>query len=519
MPADSTPIVGKVLAPPVALDPNAARAQVDDAGVTRSGAIWAIRGHALAVSSDHGASWRSGTVPIPPAGTIGPTTFVLDAEHAWSLTAPAGDGDHGQGPSFDHVRLIVNRTSDGGRTWQQAMVPGDYPDTSRSLFFLDPHQGFLVVSGGRTNQGSSTLLRTSDGGASWTIVRTVPASETATETGAFASLGSQVVATDLDTIWSAAQGEAGPVNHPILDVSRDGGLTWSRVALPGIVDRWGGTNNIPSAPATFIDSTAGFFVLSTSDVTGNPETLVFSTDDGGATWLRAAMLPAPLVAPIDFVDRERWIAVEQGSSGLPWTLEETTDAGRTWRALAPTGLLGDGLQWVAMSDPEHGVGTALVEGNPAATILMLTSDGGASWASASNLPDAFVEEPAPSLPTPGPTGTPIVSASPSGTGCRIETVVLGRLPAMSSDPSAVWFNVIEFESSAAAKIAFDVPVIPWPGEPGAGQPTTVYPLVPGPTHKLTFRPASDAVTKVEFHLVGACTGAGTVDLTGSNVSP
>jgi hypothetical protein len=155
-------------------------AVVSSAGVTATGAIWVTRGGVLGISTDFGATWTAGSIPLPGLGTIGPTIFVLDGEHAWSLTMPAGsgDGDHGQGLPFDHVHLIVNRTSDAGRSWQQALAPGDYPDTARGLVFLDPQHGFLMASGGRSNAGASTLFGTGDGGATWTVVRTVPASET-----------------------------------------------------------------------------------------------------------------------------------------------------------------------------------------------------------------------------------------------------------------------------------------------------------------------------------------------------
>jgi hypothetical protein len=38
-----------------------------------------------------------------------------------------------------------------------------------------------------------------------------------------------------DTLWSGNQDDAGPVARPILDVSRDGGRTWSDARLPGLI--------------------------------------------------------------------------------------------------------------------------------------------------------------------------------------------------------------------------------------------------------------------------------------------
>lgn len=374
---------GKEVPSTPTLGPAMAAAVVDESGVARSGAIWVIRGSALAISTDLGATWTGGTIPLPEPDTIGPATFVLDGEHAWSLTVPpgSGDGDHGQGPTFDHVHLLVNRTSDGGKSWQQAPVPGDNPDSARSLFFLDSQIGFLMLSGGRTNPGASTLLGTDDGGATWTVVRTVPAGETGGS-----SLGSLITATDSRTVWAAAQGEAGPVNHPILDVSRDGGLTWSRVALPGVIDRWGGVQNVPLEPPTFLDASTAFFTLSPSDDTGGPQTLVFGTRDSGQTWSRLASLSALLVGPIAFVDARHWLAVEQG---LPSVLKVTDDGGSSWRDLPAAGLSAGSLESLSMLDARHGAAVLLVAGDSGMpAILMLTSDGGESWKPAAGLPAA-----------------------------------------------------------------------------------------------------------------------------------
>ena len=154
-PALGTAQPGKEVPTASTLDAAMAAAAVDQAGVARSGAIWVIRGSALSISTDLGSTWTGGTIPLPEPDMINPATFVLDAEHAWSLTVPpgSGDGDHGQGPTFDHVHLLVNRTSDGGKSWKQAPVPGDHPDSARNLFFVDSKTGYLMISGGRASPG------------------------------------------------------------------------------------------------------------------------------------------------------------------------------------------------------------------------------------------------------------------------------------------------------------------------------------------------------------------------------
>jgi photosystem II stability/assembly factor-like uncharacterized protein len=231
-----------------------------------------------------------------------------------------------------------------------------------------------MVSGGRANGGSSTLLRTDDGGATWAVVRTIPDTETPTVTTP-ASLGSQITATDTRTIWAAAQPEAGPVNHPILDVSEDGGATWSRVALPGVIDRWGGTNNIPLGPPVFLDDRTGFFALAAA--ADSPLTLVFGTNDGGRSWSRLSALPTALALPIAFPSPSHWLAIEQG---LPAALDATDDGGRTWHPLEASGLAGGSLERLRMLDPMRGIGVLLTQGRSGMpAVLVRTDDGGRTW--------------------------------------------------------------------------------------------------------------------------------------------
>ena len=358
---------------------------ITNAGITASGAYWVVINGYLEVSSNQGASWTVGSIQLPAPLSIDPAIFVLDARHAWSLTATAGSVDGGQGPPYDQVHLLMNRTSDAGTSWQQSAVPGDFPDARRSLYFLDAEHGFLMESGSDGNPVASVILRTDDGGATWTTVATVPASKMGG-----ATLGSQIVASDSNTIWAAAEGEARGFNHPILAVSRDGGRTWSSVALPGAIDRWGGTQNIPFGPPTFVSQSIGFFCLEyLGDLSGSFSTLLFETTDAGRTWTSVAV-PGDL-ASISFADASHWLVVK---SGLPASLQSTSDGGQTWQQLPAVGLADGTLTDVTMHDADRGLGVFLAGGNSGPGILMLTTDGGNSWKPAID----YVKAPASPMP-------------------------------------------------------------------------------------------------------------------------
>jgi photosystem II stability/assembly factor-like uncharacterized protein len=351
-----------------------AGASIDNFGVAPLGAIWTVSGQVLSVSGDAGATWQHSV--LPPSGVPGDRSapFVLDARHAWVVTVTPGSSDSGNGPTFDHTHLVVERTSDGGRTWQAASVPGDYPDSARSIVFSDADHGYLMVSGGRSNQGSSTVLRTDDGGATWAIAATVPAWSTG-------DLGSQIALSAPTTIWAGAQGEAGPVNHPILAVSRDGGRTWADAHLP-LLDRWGGTQSTPLGPPVFLDPSTGFIAVETSDpsatgdATGNSSTFLYSTRDGGRTWSldRKLALGANGFA---FLSATHWVLLE---AGLPGKLEVTDDAGATWREIQPPfDHIGSIIQ-IAPNGSRHLVGVLAEGGNSTSPEWLVgSSDGGDTW--------------------------------------------------------------------------------------------------------------------------------------------
>jgi len=345
-------------------------------GVSPTGAIWTVSANVLAISSDLGSSWSRATMPPPESTYRTSPTFVLDSTHAWVVTATPGSVDSGNGPTFDHVDLIVNRTIDGGRTWDTATVPGDYPDTERSLVFVDARHGYLMVSAGRSSRNASTILRSDDGGATWATVQTV-------EAGDQGSLGSLISVSGDATIWAAAQGEAGPINHPILAVSHDGGRTWAAVPLPGLLARWGGVQNLPLGPPRFLGSDVGLFALTSSDeattgdTSGNPRTLVYSTADGGHTWTHRASLAFDVNGSMAFLSATSWIAA---LSGVPSTLEVTTDGGATWRAVHPSGVPAGSFQQIALVGETRLLGLDLVGGNSGnPQVLALSADGGRTW--------------------------------------------------------------------------------------------------------------------------------------------
>ncbi len=197
------------------------------------------------------ASSTRGDSPWPQSDTTPQAIFVLDRDHIWTITLGPGSSNPygGQGSGFDHLKAVVNRSAgNGAPQWRLASVPGDYPDSMLSLSFVDELHGFLMASGG-PSQFASTILRTDDGGATWSVVATI-------KTGGV--LGGWFTASDDSTLWAGAQAEASSHGHPLLSVSRDGGKTWSEVKLPGMAAYPGGFDAYLDQAPVFLDSRTGF---------------------------------------------------------------------------------------------------------------------------------------------------------------------------------------------------------------------------------------------------------------------
>jgi photosystem II stability/assembly factor-like uncharacterized protein len=341
---------------------------VDDGGTFDANGLWAVVGDQLHLSTDGGATWVRRTL-VPGvaldirSGDVLSSVFVLDARHAW--TASPGPGStvpySGAGPTFDHLHVVVSRTVDGGATWQSVRLPGDWGGTQPVLAFPDQIHGFLLLSGLRGGP-RSTVFVTADAGATWQRV------------GGAGSLGSVFSASDATTLWAGNEGDAGPVARPILDVSRDGGQTWTDARLPGLVgDVY--VNDTLVAPPIFVGSEGAVAVIASSTDTP-PDARFYRTSDGGRTWLLASrtLLDQSGSAGVAVVDPMHFVVIDS-KSGL---LEATSDGGSTWHQSTSSGL--GAATRIRFWSPREGVAIVQISNGPApAAGVFRTTDGGRTW--------------------------------------------------------------------------------------------------------------------------------------------
>lgn len=247
-------------------------------------------------------------------------------------------------------------TTDGGRSWKRQDTGTESP-----LFgvdFADETHGWIVGQGG-------LILRTTDGGASWTP----QASPVAGGKHFF-----EVAAVDRDTAW--AVGDWGAIAR-----TTDGGRTWRDVSLGALTverseDEAGQfaviTDDVILYDVEFVDGRHGA-------IAGEFGTILL-TEDGGATWRRAATGTDKTLFGITFVTPAEGWAV-----GIDGLILHTTDHGTTWAFLhgvverSDIGELSftDAVENPGLYDVVVRDGFGIVVGDTGA--LFLSTDGGRSW--------------------------------------------------------------------------------------------------------------------------------------------
>ena len=159
-----------------------------------------------AVTDDGGTTWRMAT---PPGGEALDFRGLAGLDPKTTVLTSAGDGPAGQAKVF--------RTADAGLTWSltfETRLPGSFLD---AVAFRDARRGFIL---GDPIDGRWFLLRTADGGKSWTR-----AEGPAVESGeaAFAASNSALFLGARSEAWIVSGGLAkGRVFH-----SKDDGRTWT----------------------------------------------------------------------------------------------------------------------------------------------------------------------------------------------------------------------------------------------------------------------------------------------------
>lgn len=199
---------------------------------------------------------------------------------------------------------ILFRTDDGGKSWErQTTLDGD-GSTLNDIGFADANNGWIV--------GNGHILRTTDGGESWSPVdpwlKGYPPDAT------------ELLVLGPDAIIVGTRGE----NRQIVR-TLDGGATWDMVGL--VKDGGGGAGSENSV--TGLALAGGSTIFATTGSHPYSKGRIYRSDDGGHSWEGVAEAATPLHG-IAFRGK-RGVAVGEGIAF--WT----DDGGDTWRRAAMPG--------------------------------------------------------------------------------------------------------------------------------------------------------------------------------------
>jgi photosystem II stability/assembly factor-like uncharacterized protein len=343
-------------------------------------------GQRLVARTTDGATFFDVTPAGIGSGRVISSVTVLDAQHAWVLVdLAAGPGS----PS-------LYRTDDGGSTWVDLRIPAG----ASGVTFVDPNHGWALA--GSTSPDSQTqtvqLLRTTDGGTTWvTAYQTVEQTPTDSTQTADCQFGDPTFVTPLVGFDPLSQCPGG---NPFVDVTRDGGTTWRRVAVPR-----------PDAPpgVTLFDDTVDP-VFSSPEVgslfaevcVGPDGTGCYSygdiahTTDGGASWSSTSVVGAGASGLVAVDPTVAWVpdgcigGCASHANQQP-ALLHTTDGGLHWVAETLPSALGPNLhgsQIFGFVNAQVGFAVTTQEnlgGGPVFVHYYRTDDGGKHWTAFSPL--------------------------------------------------------------------------------------------------------------------------------------
>lgn len=258
---------------------------------------------------------------------------------------------------------VYARTTDGGRTWVAASVPGADSLEFRDVHALDSHTAWLLAAG---SGDRSRVYRTDDGGGSWTLQWTNPEPE-----GFY----------DCFDFWD---GRRGVLYGDAVDgalrilITVDGGRSWQRVPASSLPAALPGEGGFAASGLCAETGPEGRAWIAAGNTT---RTRVFLTESYGRSW-RAAPVPVEAgegagLTAISMVDSDRGFAF----GGILHAPEEhsrnvarTADGGTSWALLPPLPFPGAAYGGLAVPGTD---GRGLVAVGPGGAAV--STDGGATW--------------------------------------------------------------------------------------------------------------------------------------------
>jgi photosystem II stability/assembly factor-like uncharacterized protein len=211
-------------------------------------------------TTDGGRTWRRRPVPGAEALDFRDVDAVSDGV-AYALSIGSGESSR------------IYKTTDGGARWELQFANTDPKVFLDAMSFWDARRGIAFSD---SVDGRFVILATSDGGRAWTRVGAEALPPALPGEGAFAASGTNVALWGRERIWIGTT--AGRVLR-----SSDGGRTWTVATTPLATGRSAGIFSI-----AFGDATHGVVVGGDYQKEAQALENLAVTADGGATWTAPA---------------------------------------------------------------------------------------------------------------------------------------------------------------------------------------------------------------------------------------
>jgi photosystem II stability/assembly factor-like uncharacterized protein len=271
------------------------------------------------------------------AGNSGVVLRTIDGGAHWErMPAPGGDSlqyrdVHAFSADEAYVLSIGNgtasriyRTVDGGKNWALQFMNRDTTAFFDCLSFGSRQQAVVFGDASMTESGARTnILRTDNGGQSWSLLAPASVPAALPNEGAFAASGQCVAHGDSNTVYIATGAPGARLFR-----SRDGGKRWTVENTPFVRGTAAGMTGM-----SFTTAERGLVVGADINKlrTDTSTSVVGYTPDGGRTWQMRKRPPvAGALAGVTWVPGAgEQTAVVSGYGGAAWT----ANGGLSWTAL------------------------------------------------------------------------------------------------------------------------------------------------------------------------------------------
>ena len=273
---------------------------------------WASGNKGTVVRTDDGGQhWT--VLPVPGAEALDFRDIeAIDARTAYVLAIGAGD------------KSRIYKTRDAGKQWTLQFTSTDPKAFYDAIAFWDERNGIAV---GDLVDGRFTILRTADGGSTWSPIPDANRPQALDGEGMFAASGTCLTTLAPGDAWFGTGGAA----RSRIFRSSDRGVTWSSADTPIA----SGTSSAGVFSIAFSDRLHGLAVGGDYRKERESGDNIATTADGGKTWtLPGATRLRGFRSGVAFVQGDGRVAVAVGPAGT----DRTVDGGRSWTPIDDTGF-------------------------------------------------------------------------------------------------------------------------------------------------------------------------------------